>query len=781
MVNILRSLPQIPLRKSLRFVFLSISNLRFSRFQIFSVKDAIIVADFLLPFFAGMGRFKMRPSDADRWSKYHLGCSRIYWRNLTFVVCIFTVVGALFQLFAVSDPSTIWYLFPPGLITPFSTSTLNTTFQNGESLLPEMRLQQSTPAPTYPFGLENSTLSPGSVSDLEEMAETISTKGAADEGRTIEHLNKDAGDLKPMAQLPGNTSFKRKSIHDEGGAKNLSIEEHPKNWVQTVENISFGGGFATEGGPMEDPYSNRSLEVMSQPVENDLSKSNQTNPESDSDITNNNGSTKLISLPVGNVPSDSHNDNTGSGSKNTTNDKDQKVRMAQPVGNVSFETNHRTEDSHGDSNKRHRNPKKLPGNGSPARKTTSRSTKPVWAMLPDEALAYAKKEIDNAPIIHEDPDLYAPVFRNISAFKRSYELMEKILKVYVYKDGPRPIFHTPHLRGIYASEGWFMKLMEENRQFVVKDPNKAHLFYLPYSARQLELSLYVPNSHNMRPLSIFLKDYVNSIAAKYPFWNRTRGSDHFLVACHDWGPYTTTKHYELCKNAIKALCNADASEGIFTPGKDVSLPETTIGNPRKPLRYLGGKPISQRPILAFFAGNMHGRVRPILLEHWEGKDEDMKIYGPLPPRVSRKMSYIQHMKSSKFCICPMGYEVNSPRIVEAIFYECVPVIIADNFVPPLSEVLDWSAFSVIVAEKDIPNLKEILVKIPPRRYITMQTNAEPFSNSAAIALRVISPLNGDGPSFLKDKLFAFGGRGACLPFSVEETVRSMACRMFIEL
>ena len=110
---------------------------------------------------------------------------------------------------------------------------------------------------------------------------------------------------------------------------------------------------------------------------------------------------------------------------------------------------------------------------------------------------------------------------------RSYELMETILKVYIYPDGGRPIFHVPHLRGIYASEGWFMKLMKENRQFVSKDPKKAHLFYLPYSARQLEMALYVPNSHNMRPLSIFLRDYVNKIAAKYPFWNRTHGSDHF--------------------------------------------------------------------------------------------------------------------------------------------------------------------------------------------------------------------------------------------------------------
>ncbi|OWM86421.1 hypothetical protein CDL15_Pgr021508 [Punica granatum] len=348
----------------------------------------------------------------------------------------------------------------------------------------------------------------------------------------------------------------------------------------------------------------------------------------------------------------------------------------------------------------------------------------IWSLPPNEQLVYAKKEIANASTVIDDPDIYAPLFKNVSVFKRSYELMEMILKVYIYKDGKRPIFHVPHLMGIYASEGWFMKLMEENRWFPTKDPEKAHLFYLPYSARQLELAIYLPGSHNLRPLSIYLRDHVNYLAAKYPFWNRTHGSDHFLVACHDWGPYTTTAHEELARNTIKALCNADLSEGIFKAGKDVSLPETTIRNPRKPLRYIGGLRVSQRPILSFFAGNMHGRVRPTLLRYWQDKDDDMRVYGPLPNRVSRKMSYVQHMKSSKYCLCPMGYEVNSPRIVEAIYYECVPVIIADNFVPPLSEVFDWSSFSVILAEKDIPNLKDILSAIPLRRYLKMQTNVK---------------------------------------------------------
>nr|KJB82888.1 hypothetical protein B456_013G219000 [Gossypium raimondii] len=343
------------------------------------------------------------------------------------------------------------------------------------------------------------------------------------------------------------------------------------------------------------------------------------------------------------------------------------------------------------------------------------SPTPKWSSRADKVLLEARLQIENAPIIKNDPQLYAPLFRNLSMFKRSYELMENTLKVYVYKEGKRPIVHTPVLRGIYASEGWFMKQLESNKKFVTKNPRDAHLFYLPFSSRMLEETLYVPDSHSHKNLIEYLKNYVDTIAAKYPFWNRTEGADHFLVACHDWAPSETRNHMANC---IRALCNSDVREG-YVFGKDVSLPETYVRNPQKPLRDLGGNPPSKRPILAFFAGSMHGYLRPILLEQWGNKDPDMKIFGKMP-NVKGKMNYIRHMKSSKYCLCPRGYEVNSPRVVEAIFYECVPVIISDNFVPPFFEVLNWESFSVFILEKDIPNLKKILLSIPIKRYRQMQ-------------------------------------------------------------
>lgn len=291
--------------------------------------------------------------------------------------------------------------------------------------------------------------------------------------------------------------------------------------------------------------------------------------------------------------------------------------------------------------------------------------------------------------------------------------MDTMLKVYIYKEGEKPIFHESILEGIYACEGWFLKLIEANKQFVTEDPKEAHLFYLPFSSRLLQLALYVRNSHSRDNLIQYMNNYLETLISKYPFWNRTNGRDHFLAACHDWAPAETRGRM---LNSIRALCNADVQAG-FNIGKDVSIPTIYVRSAKDPLKDIGGEPPSRRPILAFFAGYMHGYVRPILLEYW-GNDTDMRIFSRMP-HVKGNKNYIQHMKTSKYCICARGFAVHSPRVVESIFYECIPVIISDNYVPPFFEVFNWESFSVFVLEKDIPNLKNILHSISEGKYLEM--------------------------------------------------------------
>ncbi|XP_054783620.1 probable glycosyltransferase At5g03795 isoform X1 [Prosopis cineraria] len=313
----------------------------------------------------------------------------------------------------------------------------------------------------------------------------------------------------------------------------------------------------------------------------------------------------------------------------------------------------------------------------------------------------------------QDPDYVpmGPMYWNAIAFHRSYLEMEKQFKVFVYEEGEPPVFHNGPCKSIYAMEGNFIHAIEINNQFRTRDPEKAHVFFLPFSVAMMVQFVYERDSRDFGPLRKTVRDYVNLISSRYPYWNRSVGADHFMLACHDWGPETSFSVPYMYKNSIRVLCNANTSEG-FNPAKDVSFPEInlqtgTING------FVGGPSASRRPVLAFFAGGLHGPIRPILLEHWEGKDEDVQVHRYLPKGVS----YYEMMRKSRYCLCPSGYEVASPRVVEAIYTGCVPVLISDHYVPPFSDILNWKSFSVEVSVKDIPNLKNILMSISTRQYI----------------------------------------------------------------
>ncbi|XP_010454855.1 PREDICTED: probable glycosyltransferase At5g25310 [Camelina sativa] len=314
-----------------------------------------------------------------------------------------------------------------------------------------------------------------------------------------------------------------------------------------------------------------------------------------------------------------------------------------------------------------------------------------------------------------NPDIY----RNPSALHRSYLEMEKRFKVYVYEEGEPPLVHDGPCKSVYAVEGRFITELEKRKtRFRTYDPSQAYVYFLPFSVSWLVRYLYEGNS-NAEPLRTFVSDYIRLVSTNHPFWNRTNGADHFMLACHDWGPLTSKANKDLFNTSIRVMCNANSSEG-FNPAKDVTLPEIKLygGVVDPKLRLSKTLSASPRPYLGFFAGGVHGPVRPILLKHWKQRDPDMPVYEYLP----KHLNYYDFMRSSKFCFCPSGYEVASPRVTEAIYSECIPVILSVNFVLPFTDVLRWETFSVLVDVSDIPRLKEILMSISDEKYEWLKRN-----------------------------------------------------------
>ncbi|RAL39335.1 hypothetical protein DM860_002868 [Cuscuta australis] len=337
-------------------------------------------------------------------------------------------------------------------------------------------------------------------------------------------------------------------------------------------------------------------------------------------------------------------------------------------------------------------------------------------------LAKARSAIRNASrsmvSLHHDPDYVpqGPIYHNANAFHRSYLEMERVFKMYVYSEGEPPIFHNGPCRSIYSTEGRFIHQMEKGTLFRTNDPDEALVYFLPFSVVVMVQYLHVPGAHHMHPIGNTVADYVSLVSSRHPFWNRSLGADHFMLSCHDWGPYSTTYVPELFNNSIRVLCNANTSEG-FNPRKDVPLPEINLKT-GEIAGLIGGPSPSRRSILAFFAGGLHGHIRHVLLDRWKNRDPDILVYDKLPE--DGKSSYEWMLRNSRFCLCPSGYEVASPRVVEAIYAECVPVLISEGYAAPFSDVLNWKAFSVAVAVEDIGRLKEILMGISGSQYVRMQ-------------------------------------------------------------
>nr|GEV37926.1 probable glycosyltransferase At5g03795 [Tanacetum cinerariifolium] len=244
----------------------------------------------------------------------------------------------------------------------------------------------------------------------------------------------------------------------------------------------------------------------------------------------------------------------------------------------------------------------------------------------------------NFTSIHDDPDYVpqGPIYRNANAFYRSYLEMERLFKIYVYREGEPPMFHEGPCKSIYSTEGIFINVMERDdffRTSVVRMngsiPDEAMVYFLPFSVVRMVQYLYETRVPHFHGSGHTVSDYINTISQKHRFWNRSLGADHFMLSCHDWKD--------------------------LTHQKDVSMPEINLKTGSLE-GLVGGISPSRRTILAFFAGHLHGNIRSHLLNHWKGKDNDIQVYEQLP----KDISYEHKLKTSRFCLCPSGYEVASP-------------------------------------------------------------------------------------------------------------------------
>ncbi|XP_010250400.1 PREDICTED: probable glycosyltransferase At5g03795 isoform X2 [Nelumbo nucifera] len=310
-------------------------------------------------------------------------------------------------------------------------------------------------------------------------------------------------------------------------------------------------------------------------------------------------------------------------------------------------------------------------------------------------------------------------YHNWELFSADFNEMLTNLKIFVYPDvftkkhsSPSAPIFLPHPNplhpklGNYYSEHMF-KIALLGSSLLTTNPEEAHFFFMPFSINALRND---PRVRSEASIANFVAQYTARISWEYIFWNASEGSDHFYVFCHSVGRDAASKHQSLYSNAIQVTCSSSYFQRFYVSHKDVGLPQVW---PRPPEEALN--PPDAR--LVFFAGRIqNSQVRQELVDTW-ANDTCMDIFSGNPP-----FPYEEGFRRSKYCLHVKGYEVNTARISDAIYYGCIPVIISNHYDLPFANVLDWSKFSVIISHRDIALVKRILLSISRQLYLRMHNN-----------------------------------------------------------
>jgi len=82
--------------------------------------------------------------------------------------------------------------------------------------------------------------------------------------------------------------------------------------------------------------------------------------------------------------------------------------------------------------------------------------------------------------------------------------------------------------------------------------------------------------------------------------------------------------------------------------------------------------------------------------------------GDLSQHLALKREFVRQILSSKFALCPRGTGPSSFRIFEAMQLGRAPVIISDDWTPPVGP--DWPRFTIRVSERNIAKIPQVLAK-----------------------------------------------------------------------
>ncbi|RNA10560.1 exostosin-1 [Brachionus plicatilis] len=239
------------------------------------------------------------------------------------------------------------------------------------------------------------------------------------------------------------------------------------------------------------------------------------------------------------------------------------------------------------------------------------------------------------------------------------------------------------------------------------------------------------------------KNFVESASSLLPklkYWNHGRNHLIFNMYSGTWPDYLETL---ALKTEQAILIRTSISDKTYRKGFDISFPlisqDFTVFNSKVQQFQVSDSIFRQKKYFLIFKGKryLHGfgsdvrnklyllnNNRDIVLlttckheKNWikfkdKRCDEDNKNY--------EKFDYNDLLNNSTFCLIPRGRRLGTYRFLEVLKVGCIAVLLTDNWILPLSELIDWKKAVVFLKEKDLMQVPSILRKIPHEQITQMR-------------------------------------------------------------
>jgi hypothetical protein len=157
------------------------------------------------------------------------------------------------------------------------------------------------------------------------------------------------------------------------------------------------------------------------------------------------------------------------------------------------------------------------------------------------------------------------------------------------------------------------------------------------------------------------------------------------------------------------------------------LNQNTISMPASPIVVSPSASLGVRPILASFQGVNSHPIRTHLKSIANGKSvvvnlvERTRHVGKIDAvKATTDREYEQLLANSNFAFVPRGDALFSYRLIEAMSFGCIPIILSDGWVLPFDRTLPWDRLSLRVHADAIQHLPYILASCTSEDILSRQ-------------------------------------------------------------